>query len=264
MCIAKSTYYYEINKIDLVAERNKDLAAEIISIFERNNGRYGVRRVYRELVNMGYDVNHKRVQRMMHEMGLMGKRPKTKYHSYKGEVGKIAPNLINRDFNATAPLQKWSTDVSQFSLPWGKCFLSPILDMYNNEIISYDLSESPNMSQIRHMLDGAFSAFPSVEGLIFHSDQGWQYQHTFFRKRLKEHGITQSMSRKGNCYDNCIMETFFGRMKNEMFYGHEKEYHSFEEFSNAVEEYIRYYNNERIQEKTKWMPPVKYRLTSTS
>ena len=112
------------------------------------------------------------------------------------------------------------------------------------------------------MLNKAFEKFPSVDGLVFHSDQGWQYQHICFRNTLKAHGIIQSMSRKGNCYDNCIMETFFGRLKNEMYYGYEKEYESFESFSQAVEEYIDYYNNERIQAKTKWMPPVKYRETS--
>ena len=114
------------------------------------------------------------------------------------------------------------------------------------------------------MLDKAFEKFPSVTGLIFHSDQGWQYQHEYFRNTLKERGIVQSMSRKGNCYDNCVMETFFGRLKNEMFYGYEKEYASFEDFAKAIEEYIDYYNNERIQAKTKWMPPVKYRETSMS
>ena len=262
MGMAKSTYYFEINKIDAITERNKELSITIKEIFLQNKGRYGVRRVYKELLNRGYQVNHKRVQRLMHEMELFGKRPKEKYHSYKGEVGKVADNIINRDFSTTAPLQKWTTDVSQFSFSWGKCYISPILDMNTNEIISYDLSLSPNMEQIHRMLNRAFEKFPSVKGLIFHSDQGWQYQHASFRKTLKEHGIIQSMSRKGNCYDNCIMETFFGRLKNEMFYGYEKEYDSFEDFALAVEEYINYYNNERIQAKTKWMPPVKYRETS--
>ena len=221
-----------------------------------------VRRVYQELIKRGHKVNHKRVQRLMHTMGLAGKRPKEKYHSYKGEVGKVAENILDRDFSTTAPMQKWTTDVSQFGFSWGKCYLSPILDMNTNEIISYDLSQSANMEQIQRMLAGAFTKFPSVDGLIFHSDQGWQYQHVYFRQALKDHKIIQSMSRKGNCYDNCIMETFFGRMKNEMFYGHEKEYSSFETFAKAVDGYINYYNNERIQEKTKWMPPTKFREAS--
>jgi len=260
--MAKSTYYFELSKRDVVAEKNEKLVIEIKEIFEQNKHRYGVRRIHQELLNRGWLVNHKRVQRLMHQMGLFGKRPKEKYHSYKGEVGKVADNIINRDFRTTAPLQKWTTDVSQFSFTWGKCYISPILDMNTNEVISYDLSLSPNLEQIQHMLNKAFEKFPSTNGLIFHSDQGWQYQHVLFRNALQEHGIIQSMSRKGNCYDNSIMETFFGRLKNEMYYGQEKEYTTFEEFSKAVEEYIDYYNNKRIQAKTKWMPPVKYREAS--
>jgi len=262
MGMAKSTYYFEINKIDVVAERNKELMNEIEEIFVQNKRRYGVRRVHKELQNRGYKVNHKRVQRLMHNMSLLGKRPKEKYHSYKGEVGKIADNVIDGDFSTTAPLQKWTTDVSQFNFSWGKCYISPILDMNTNEIISFDLSLSPNLEQIHRMLERAFKKFPLVEGLIFHSDQGWQYQHDYYRNELKKHGIIQSMSRKGNCYDNCIMETFFGRMKNEMYYGYENDYSSFEDFYKAVEEYVDYYNNKRIQAKTKWMPPVKYREAS--
>ena len=262
MGLSKSTYYYELSKTDAVALRNKELIAEIKEIYEHHKGRYGVRRVYRELVNRGYNVNHKRVQRLMHSMGLFGKRPKEKYHSYKGEVGKIADNIINRDFSTTAPLQKWTTDVSQFKFSWGKCYISPILDMNTNEIIAYDLALHPNLEQVQRMLDDAFEKFPVVDGLIFHSDQGWQYQHEYFRNKLKKQNVTQSMSRKGNCYDNCIMETFFGRLKNELYYGYENDYDSFETFSIAVDEYINYYNNERIQAKTKWMPPVKYREAS--
>ena len=118
------------------------------------------------------------------------------------------------------------------------------------------------MEQIKDMLHKAFERFPSVNGLIMHSDQGWQYQHAAYRSELREHKIIQSMSRKGNRYDNCMMETFFGRLKNEMLYGFEKEYTSFEAFSKAISDYIDYYNNRRIQAKTKWMPPVKFREAS--
>ncbi|WP_243158159.1 IS3 family transposase [Aminipila terrae] len=260
--MAKSTYYCELTKVDAVETRNKELADEIKVIFEYHKHRYGVRRIHKELQNRGYKVNHKCVQRLMHKMNFLGKRPKEKYHSYKGEVGRIADNVIDRDFSTTAPLQKWTTDVSQFSFSWGKCYISPILEMNTNKIISYDLSLSPNLEQIRRMLEKAFEKFPEVEGLVFHSDQGWQYQHAYFRETLKEHGMIQSMSRKGNCYDNCIIETFFGRLKNEMYYGCEKDYFSFEQFSDAVGKYIDYYNNKRIQAKTKWMPPVKYREAS--
>ena len=136
MGLSKSTYYYEIGKTDKVRERNAHISAEIEDIFKENKGRYGVRRVHQELVQRGFPVNHKRVQNIMNRLGLAGKRPKEKYHSYKGEVGKVADNIINRDFSTDRPLQKWTTDVSQFTLPWGKCYLSPILDMNTNEIIS--------------------------------------------------------------------------------------------------------------------------------
>ena len=245
--MAKSTYYFELNRVDAVAEKNCDLLSEIKKIFHENKGIYGVRRIYQELCRRGFVVNHKRVQRLMHVNGLFGKRPKEKYHSYQGNVGKVAANIINRDFTADRPLQKWSTDVSQFTFSWGKCFFSPILDMSTNEIISYDLSLNPNLEQVQRMLNIAFKKFPDVNGLILHSDQGWQYQHAFYQRSLEERGIIQSMSRKGNCYDNCIIETFFARMKNEMFYGFEKEYSTFKEFQTAVEEYIDYYNNKRIQ-----------------
>ena len=260
--LSKSTYYYEVGKKDKVRERNTDITSEIIAIFHEHKGRYGVRRVYQELLNRGFTVNHKRVQRIMNQLGLAGKRPKEKYHSYKGEVGKIADNIINRDFSTAKPLEKWTTDVSQFNLSWGKCYFSPILDMNTNEVISYNLSRHPTMEQIEDMLRKAFERFPSTQGLIMHSDQGWQYQHATYRNELQRHGITQSMSRKGNCYDNCIMETFFGRLKNEMFYGCEEDFTSFESFAAAIDEYIDYYNNRRIQAKTKWMPPAKFREAS--
>ena len=168
--MSKSTYYFEISKKDVIAEKNHTLTIEIKEIFAENKQRYGVRRVYRELINRGRVVNHKRVQRIMHTMNLMGKRAKEKYHSYKGKVGKVAENIINRDFNTTAPFQKWTTDISQFSFSWGKCYLSPILDMHSNEIIAYDLSLSPNMNQIKRMLNKAFDKFSKLDGLIFHSD----------------------------------------------------------------------------------------------
>ncbi|MDU1036760.1 MAG: IS3 family transposase [Clostridium sp.] len=262
--LPRSTYYFEMKKVDVVSISNKHMENKIAEIFNHHKGRYGVRRVYRELLNQGYTINHKKVQRIMHELKLFGKRPKEKYRSYKGKVGKIADNLIDRNFKANRPFQKWSTDVSQFNFSWGKCYISPILDMYTNEIISYDLSLSPNLKQIYNMLTKAFNKFPKLKNLILHSDQGWQYQHKYYINELKKHGIIQSMSRKGNCYDNSIMETFFGRLKNEVYYGYEKSYSSFEEFSEAIEKYIYYYNNERIQEKTKWMPPTRYRLASTT
>ena len=194
MELSKSTYYYEIGKTDKIQERNADISSKIESIFQENKARYGVRRVCQELARRGFPVNHKRVQRIMSRLGLAGKRPKEKYHSYRGEVGRVAANVINRDFSTDRPLQKWTTDISQFTLPWGKYYLSPILDMNTNEIISYNLSLSLNIEQIKDMLHKAFERFPSVNGLIMHLDQGWQYQHATYRSELQNHKIIQSMS----------------------------------------------------------------------
>ena len=257
--LSRSTYYYELCRTDKVKERNAELSSEISTIFNENRKRYGVRRVHHELLNRGFQVNHKRVQRIMNRLALFGKRPKEKYHSYKGDVGKVADNIINRDFSTEKPLQKWTTDVSQFNLPWGKCYISPILDMNTNEIISYNLSTSPNMEQIRDMLNKAFERFPSVQGLVMHSDQGWQYQHAFYRGELQKHGIIQSMSRKGNCYDNCIMETFFGRLKNEMFYGEKWDKISVEEFISIINQYMQWYRDKRIKLSLGGLSPMEYR-----
>lgn len=260
--LAKSTYFFELNKADMDDIKNKELCDLITSIFYENKERYGFRRITAELRNKGIVVNHKKVSRIMRKLGLKGKVRKQRYHSYIGEVGHIAENIINRDFEATKPNEKWTTDVSQFSCPFGKAYLSPILDMYGTDIVAWDLSLSPNLEQTKRMLDEAFKKNPNLEGLIFHSDMGWQYQHNHYQERLKEKGIIQSMSRKGNCIDNCIMETFFGTLKREMFYGHEQEFQTFEQLYQAIAEYIDYYNNRRIKCKTKWMPPVKFREAS--
>ena len=255
--LSRSTYYYELGRTDKVKERNADLSSEIVSIFNENRKRYGVRRVHRELLNRGFLVNHKRVQRIMNQFALCGKRPKEKYHSYKGDVGKVADNIINRDFSTEKPLQKWTTDVSQFNLPWGKCYISPILDMNTNEIISYNLSTSPNMEQIKDMLNKAFERFPSVQGLIMHSDQGWQYQHASYTSRLEAAGIVQSMSRKANCIDNAATEQLFGHVKDEFYRG--REWKTFEDFKRDLEEYIVHWNTSRRQVRLKGLTPEEFR-----
>ena len=186
----------------------------------------------------------------------MPSKRKRKYRSYKGEVGKIATNIINRNFVANAPLQKLATDVTEFAVCDEKVYLSPILDMYNNEIVSYSISTSPNFNQTREMLEEVVHKLPSNATPILHSDQGWQYQMKEYQRILKENNIQQSMSRKGNCLDNSIMENFFGRLKTEMFYV--EKFESVNSFIDKLKEYIYYYNNERIILKLK-MSPVKYR-----
>ena len=241
-------------------------------IYHENKGRYGYRRITLAFRNRGLNTNHKVIQKLMHEEHIVCQVRLHRYNSYKGQVGKIAKNLLlvgpkrkkKRDFSTTKSNQKWVTDVTQFNIMGKKLYLSPILDLHDQSLISWNLSESPNFAQTMDMLDKAFEKIPDGTNLILHSDQGWQYQHVLYREALKQHGIIQSMSRKGNCYDNCIMEAFFARLKNEMLYGHENEFVSFAQFRQAVAEYIDYYNNQRIQKKTKWMSPVKYRETSIS
>ena len=214
-----------------------------------------------ELHNRGYKINHKTVQRLMKIIGLKCMVRIKKYRSYKGEIGKIAPNIINRDFSAMKPNQKWTTDITEFALFGTKIYLSPILDMYNGEIISYKISDRPVLKQVLEMVDEAFAKIPDNTNLIFHSDQGWQYQHKAYQKRLRDKGIIQSMSRKGNCLDNSVMENFFGLLKSELLYL--REFDSIDDFKDELIKYIDYYNNKRIKGKLKGLSPVQYRIQSS-
>ena len=212
----------------------------------------------------------------MRVMNLKAKQPPGLYNSYKGKFNKKCTNYLLdvvtnnetlqttciRNFETTGFNQKWTTDVSEFHIAAGKLYLSPIMDMHNGEIISFNISRSPNFAQTMDMLNKAFAKFDDLTGLIFHSDQGWQYQMERYQTTLKEKGIIQSMSRKGNCLDNSLMENFFGIMKNEMFYGHEYEFKDLDELEKAMVEYIDYYNNERIKAKLKGLSPVEYRQQS--
>ena len=185
-----------------------------------------------------------------------------KYKSYKGTLGKIAPNVLARNFKVSKPNIKWVTDVTEFSLFGRKIYLSPILDLYNGEIISYNISERPTFHQIIDMLDKAFAKIPNNTGLILHSDQGWQYQLKRYQYRLQKKGIIQSMSRKGNCLDNAVMENFFGHLKSELLYL--QEFDNIEHFIDELHNYIDYYNNHCIKAKLKGLSPVDYRTQSLS
>ena len=237
---------------------------KIKEIFYANKKRYGYRRITLELKNQGININHKKVLRIMKKFNLQSitHKRKRKYSSYQGTIGKIANNHIKRNFEANRPNEKWFTDVTEFNLRGTKLYLSSILDAYGRYIVSYNLSLSPNSNQIIDMLDKAFKDNSNINNLIFHSDQGWQYQHSFYTKRLEEKNIIQSMSRKGNSLDNGLMESFFGILKTEMFYGQEKNYRDIEELKLAIEEYIDYYNNKRIKVKLKGLTPASYRNQS--
>ena len=261
--LARSTYYYHLKQLDQT-DKNQTIKAEIQAIFTEHKGNYGYRRITLALRNRGFVVNHKKVQRLMKALGLSARiRRKRKYSSYQGEIGKKAENLIRRQFEASKPMEKCYTDVTEFAIPASsqKLYLSPVLDGFNSEIIAYNLSKSPNLIQVKAMLEQAFTE-KHYKNTILHSDQGWQYQHDFYHHFLEDKGIQQSMSRKGNSPDNGMMESFFGILKSEMFYGYEKTFKSIEHLEQAIVDYINYYNNKRIKVKLKGLSPVQYRTKS--
>ena len=261
--LARSTYYYQLKQLYGLG-KDKELKIEIQAIYNDHKGNYGYRRVTLELRNRGFTVNHKKVQRLMKVLGLSARiRRKRKYSSYKGEIGKKADNLIQRQFEASRPMEKCYTDVTEFAIPNStqKLYLSPVLDDFNSEIIAYNLSCSPNLEQVKAMLEQAFIE-KYYENTSLHSDQGWQYQHDSYHRFLESKGIQTSMSRKGNSPDNGMMESFFGIFKSEMFYGYEKMFQSLKQLEQAIADYIDYYNNKRIKVKLKGLSPVQYRTKS--
>ena len=257
--ITRSTFYYQLNRLQK-PDKYKEVKEEITSIYHQNKGRYGYRRITLELHNRGFCINHKTVRRLMRELGLQCIIRVQKYKSYKGEVGKICDNLLNREFKAEKPNEKWVTDVTEFKVHNQKLYLSPIVDLFNGEVISYNISKRPVFAQVVDMIKKAFDKIPDNSNLISHSDQGWQYQMKQYQHLLKEKDIRQSMSRKGNCLDNSLAENFFGLLKSELFYI--KEYNTIEELEKDIIEYIDYYNNKRIKSKLKGMSPVQYRIHS--
>ena len=254
--LPRATFYYHL-KQENKADKYAQAKAEIVTIYHENKGRYGYRRVTDELHNRGITLNHKTVQRLMKELGLMCRVRMKKYRSYKGEKGMTADNELNREFRAEKPNQKWVTDVTEFRLFGEKLYLSPILDLYSGDIVTYTLSDSPNLLMVTTMLEQAFETLPDDTGLLLHSDQGLHYRHKQYVQMLADKGIRQSMSRKGNCYDNSVMENFFGHLKSELLYL--QKFESMEHFKSELIEYIDYYNNRRIKARLKGLPPALHR-----
>jgi len=257
--MARSVYYYQLG-VSSKVDRHGETKAQIKTIFHAHQGRYGYRRVHLELSNQQHYFNPKTVQKLMGQLNLKSTvRPK-RYQSYRGGVGKAAPNLLERNFEAGKPNQKWVTDVTEFNIKGEKVYLSPILDLYNQEIISYTIADRPQVDMVTQMLHSAFGRLGINDKPILHSDQGWQYQMGFYQQALKEQGLTQSMSRKGNCLDNAVMENWFGIMKSEFFY--QKKFADVQSFKAELKEYIHYYNHDRIKQKLKGLSPVHYRTQS--
>ena len=259
--IPRSTYYYH-SKRQASPDKYGAAKEKIATIFHENKGRYGYRRITSELHNRGIVLNHKTVQRLMKELGIVCLVRMKKYKSYKGQVGKIAPNFLERNFEATKPNQKWVTDVTEFSLFGKKLYLSPILDLCSRDIVSYTISDRPVLSMVTSMLEKALAQIPDGTNLILHSDQGWQYQHKQYQRLLKTKGIRLSMSRKGNCLDNGVIENFFGLLKSELLYL--QKFESMEHFKVELIDYLHYYNNYRIKAKLKGLPPAIHRQQALS
>jgi len=193
----------------------------------------------------------------MKELGLKSMVRMKKYRSYKGKVGKTAPNILDRNFQAEKPNEKWVTDITEFKLFGEKLYLSPMLDLFNGEIVTYTIDSRPRYSLVSKMLEQACKRLTDKDKLLIHSDQGWHYQMSKYQHALKEKNITQSMSRKGNCYDNAVIENFFGILKSEFLYI--QEFESVEHFKQELAKYIDYYNHKRIKTKLKGLSPVQYR-----
>lgn len=249
---------------------DEKLEERILEIRKENKD-FGYRRICGVLRKQGLTVNKKKVQRIVQKFGIQVTsftRKSRKYHSYRGNIGKVASNRIRRRFNTPIPYQKITTDTSEFKyyeidkkgrMIIKKLYLDPFMDMYNREIVSYGISQRPSAKSIMDALNEAIEITSDCKyRRTFHSDQGWAYQMKAYVHTLKEKRIFQSMSRKGNCHDNSVMENFFGIMKQEMYYG--MVYYSFKDLEDSIKRYIKYYNEKRIKEKLGWMSPVEYRL----
>lgn len=254
MNMARSSFYYHQKQLQS-ADKYQEVKAQIRSIYHKHRGRLGYRRITLVLRQSGFIVNHKTVLRLMKCLGLKSVIRIKKYRSYKGEQGRIAPNVLNRAFKAKQPNEKWATDITEFNVSGKKLYLSPVIDLFNQEIISYELSESPSFKSVLTMLDKAIKK--EGKPMLLHSDQGWHYQMKQYQFLLKQNGIRQSMSRRGNCLDNAIIENFFGILKSELFYL--KKYDSITQLKKDISDYIQYYNHERIKLNLKGMSPIQYR-----
>jgi transposase InsO family protein len=252
----RSTYYYWEKRLNQ-PDKYEKIKEAIKEIFHEHKGRYGYRRITKELEKRGFHHDPKTINSLMNDMGIKCMVRMKKYKSYKGKEGKIAPNVLNRDFTAENMNEKWVTDVTEFRLFGEKRYLSPVLDLCNGEIIAYSVMNRPVYKLVGDMLNQAIERLQPGDKVILHSDQGWHYQMGKYQKKLKQHQITQSMSRKGNCFDNAVMENFFGLLKSELLYL--QEFDSLEHFERELADYIYYYNHKRMKSKLKDLSPVEFR-----
>lgn len=260
--LPEATYHYHRKRFDS-EDPDREWKNVILALFEKHEGRYGYRRICLALQALGHVINHKKVQRLMNELNLKcGKFiRKSRYKSYKGNVGTIAKNRLNRRFHTPFALQKLVTDVTEFKCADDeKLYLSPVMDLYNGEILGVSMAKRPTLDFVMESLHQVLPVIKdqAIYRTTIHSDQGWHYQHRSWVNSLKQHRIFQSMSRKGTCADNAAMENFFGLLKQEMYYG--EALITYKELKKRIDRYIYYYNNERIKQKLAGMSPVKYRI----
>jgi len=254
--LPRSTFYYQL-KAQQAEDKHQQLKDTIRSVFARHKGRYGYRRITAAIRQTGKVVNHKTVQRLMAMLGLKSLvRPK-RYRSFRGEIGRAAPNELQRRFTAAGANQKWVTDVTEFNVAGEKLYLSPILDLYNGEIVAFETARRPAFDLVGSMLRKALRKLGPSDRPMLHSDQGWQYRMPAYQRLLRERGMVQSMSRRGNCLDNAAMESFFAVLKSECFYLNK--FASVDALQTELTRYIHYYNHDRIKLKLKGLSPVQYR-----
>lgn len=253
--MAKSSYFYQLRVMNQ-KEKYSDLRQTIIKIFNDSRETYGYRRIYFVLKRMGITLSEKVVRRIMREEVLVVCKPrKRKYNSYKGEISPAVPNLIKRNFHSDKPNEKWLTE---FSLPTGKVYLSPIIDCFDGMHISWSIGTSPDAALANSMLDKAIDTLKPGESPIIHSDRGAHYRWPEWIKRTQDASLIRSMSKKGCSPDNSACEGFFGRIKNEMFYERDWSNVSLDSFIDILDEYLYWYVEERVK-LSLGMSPLQYR-----
>ncbi|AFJ45165.1 putative integrase [Shimwellia blattae DSM 4481 = NBRC 105725] len=253
----RSTYYYQCARSDTTTDKYADIVLAIQAIYKHHAGRYGYRRMTLALRKEGFTLNHKTVRKLMKEHGLLCQLRRKKYRSYMGGCSVTAENLLARNFRACSSGLKWCTDITEFRAGTHKLYLSVIQDLFNKEIVAWHTSLRPSLGLVCKTLDKSLKGKNYRPELILHSDQGWHYHTLMWRSMLADAGIRPSMSRKGNCLDNAVMENFFSHLKTEMYY--RKEYRDPEELRRDIAKYIHYFNQERISLKTGGVSPVEYR-----
>ena len=257
--LPKSSYFYHRNQLTLT-DKYEEKRLLLTEIFNENDARYGYRRLHAEMKNKGILLSEKVVRRLMREENLFVRMArKKKYSSYAGEITQAAPNLLQRNFKAEKPNMKWLTDITEFRIAAGKVYLSPIIDCFDGAVVSWTISTEPNAKLVNTMFDNALETLGVNEHPIIHSDRGAHYRWPGWIERIKTSGLTQSMSKKGCSPDNSACEGFFGRLKNEWFYGLSWKDISIDEFIERLDHYIHWYNEKRIKMSLGGISPLQYR-----